>query len=176
MQDKLAELLDKQAIAEAIYRYAQGIDRRDPECLSSVFTSDAVLHYGVGLYEGPASGLIANWAPDKPSPFLLTHHHVGNILVYFRSPDRAKAITYVNAVHRARRHGKLVDELVRARYFDKFVKTGGEWRIAERRLVYDWSHVGPADESWWWEQPGASGTSGAHGAADPSVAFLAEND
>lgn len=175
MQDKLTELLDKQAIMETTYRYAQGIDRRDPEVLSSIFTSDAMLHYGAGLYDGPASALIANWGPGQSSPFVRTHHQVGNILIQFQAADRATAITYLSAVHRARRNGKLVDETIRARYLDKLVKQNGNWRFAERNLVYDWSHVAPADETWWWEQPGASGVSGAHGAADPSVAFLEKN-
>ena len=176
MLEKLTELLDKQAIAETIYRYAQGIDRRDPECLSSVFTSDAMLHYDIGLYDGPARDLIAGWYAGQPSPFLLTDHHVGNILIRFQAADRAKVITYVNAVHRALRDGKLVDEIVRARYLDRFVKQGDQWRIAERIIVYDWSHVAPADKSWWWEQPGASAATGAQGSADPSVAFLGDDN
>jgi len=176
MQDALAELLDKQAIAETIHRYAQGIDRRDPECLASVFTADAVLHYGVGLYDGPARDMIAGWAPDRPSPFLSTHHHVGNVLVRFSSRARAKAITYFSAVHRARRNGILVDEFVRGRYLDKLVKRGDQWRIEERRLVYDWSRVDPASGSDWWERPGGKALVGADGPEDPSVAFLAERD
>jgi hypothetical protein len=176
LHDKLSELLDKQAIFETIHRYAQGIDRRDPGILASVFTADAVLHYGVGLYDGPARDMIAGWAPDRPSPFLSTHHHVGNVLVRFGSPTRAKAITYFSAVHRAKRNGMLVDELVRGRYLDKLVKSGDRWRIEERRLVYDWSRVDPADGHEWWERPGAKALVGAHGSEDPSVAFLAESD
>jgi hypothetical protein len=75
----------------------------------------------------------------------------------------------LNAVHRAQRNGKLVDEMVRARYFDKLVKQDGKWLIAERRLVYDWSRVAPANEHAWWEQPGAIGIVGAQAwsASDP---------
>lgn len=36
----LRELLDKQAIAELLYAYAEGIDRRDAALLASVFTAD----------------------------------------------------------------------------------------------------------------------------------------
>jgi SnoaL-like domain len=175
MQDRLTELLDKQAIMETIYRYAQGIDRRDTECLSSVFTADAVLHYGVGLYEGPASALIANWRVGKPSSFALTHHQVGNILIQFEGAGCASSITYLTAVHRALRDGTWVDETVRARYLDRLVKQDEVWRFAERTLVYDWSHIAPAGKSFWWEQPGAAALTGAHGLADPSVAFLAAN-
>jgi hypothetical protein len=176
MQDPLTELMDRQAIADLMYRYAEGIDRRDPVMLASVFTDDAVLHYGVGLFEGPARNLVANWRSDRPSPFLATHHHVGNIRIHFRGANRARSITYLSAVHRARRDGKVVDEIVRARYFDKLVKQDGKWLIAERSLVYDWSRVAPAGEREWWEQPGAVGIVSAHGSGDPSVAFLGESD
>jgi hypothetical protein len=175
MQDRLTELLDKQAIMETIYRYAQGIDRRDSECLSAVFTADAVLHYGAGLYDGPASALVASWRAGNASPFALTHHQVGNILIQFEGADRASSITYLTAVHRALRAGTWVDETVRARYLDRLVKQGETWRFAERTLIYDWSHVAPADKTFWWEQPGAAASTGAHGEADPSVAFLAAN-
>jgi hypothetical protein len=174
MQDRLTELLDKQAIMETIYHYAQGIDRRDPELLASIFTSDAMLHYGAGLYDGPAKALITNWASGRPSPYLLTHHQVGNILIQFRAADRAVSVTYLTAVHRARRGAELVDETVRARYLDQLVKQDGKWRFAERTLVYDWSRIDPPTGKWWWDQPGASALTGAHGTADPSMAFLAD--
>src|SRR5262245_28622015 len=139
MQDKLIELLDKQAIAEAIYRYAESIDRRDPELMASAFTPDAQLHLGVGMYEGPASELVGQWQADRPTDFLVTHHQVGNIQIEFDGPDRAHVSTYLTAVHRARRRGQLVDEVVRARYLDVFVKLDERWLIEERTLVYDWS-------------------------------------
>jgi ketosteroid isomerase-like protein len=171
MQAELNELLDKQAITEVIHRYAQAIDRRDTDLLASIFTSDAVLHYGAGLFEGPASVLVENWRIGRPSPFLMTHHQVGNILIRLQGGDRASAITYLTAVHRALRDGRILDEWVRARYLDRLVKRAGEWRFAERTLVYDWSHVAPADVTSWWEQPGASALIGAHGAADPGAKF-----
>jgi hypothetical protein len=175
MQDKLVELLDKQAIMEVIYKYAEGIDRRDPELLSSIFTPDAMLHYGKGLFDGPARDLIARWGPGQPSRFLHTHHQVGNILIEFQAADRATAVTYLTAVHRALRDGRRVDENLRARYLDKLIKQGDTWRIAQRDLVYDWSHIGPADETSWWEQPGAAAVTGAHGATDLSGAYLTRN-
>jgi hypothetical protein len=173
MQDRLTELLDKQAIAETIYRYAQAIDRRDPDLLASVFVVDGRLH--LGTYDGDAGDLVARWRSGQPTDFLLTHHQVGNILIEFRGPDRAIATTYLTALQRARRDGNLVDEIVRARYLDRLVKQDDQWRFSERTLVYDWSHVAPADEGWWWDQPGASALTGERGCRDPSRAFLAEN-
>jgi hypothetical protein len=171
MPDKLTELLDKQAITETIYRYAQAIDRRDPDVMASVFVPGGKLH--LGTYDGGVSDLVGRWRSGEPTDFLLTHHQVGNILIEFRGPDRAVAVTYLTALQRARHDGKLVDEIVRARYLDRLVKQDDGWRFSERTLVYDWSHVAPADEGWWWDQPGASALTGERGSDDPSVAFLA---
>jgi hypothetical protein len=173
MQDKLTELLDKQSIAETIYRYAQAIDRRDPDVMASVFVVEGRLH--LGTYDGDVGDLVNRWRSGEQTDFLLTHHRVGNILIQFRGPDRAVAITYLTALQRARHDGNLVDEIVRARYLDRLVKQGGTWRFSERTLVYDWSHVAPADRGWWWDQPGASALTGERGSNDPSVAFLAED-
>jgi hypothetical protein len=46
VEPQLRELLDKQAIAELLYAYAEGIDRRDGQLLERVFTPDCQLHYG----------------------------------------------------------------------------------------------------------------------------------
>src|SRR5262249_12950816 len=97
MQAELRELLDKQAIAELIHAYAEGIDRRDHELLESVFTEDCRLHYGA--YDHPASVLIDSWRADRPSAFLMTHHLYGNIVVRFYGAERARSITYFFAHH-----------------------------------------------------------------------------
>jgi hypothetical protein len=160
VQDELAELLDKQAITETIYRYAHCVDRRDIECLSSLFTPDATLHYGAGIYDGPAGDLIAYLAPGVSSPFLVSHHQVGNILIQLLGSGTASAKSYFTFVQRVLRNDSLVDEVVRARYLDKLIKQRGTWRFAERRVEYDWSHIAPAGTGWWWEQAGMSVPSG----------------
>ncbi len=168
---ELRQLLDKQAIAELIYRYAEGIDRRDGDLLATLFTPDCRLHYAAD-YDQPATTLIENWRPGAPSPFLATHHHVGNIEVCFLGEGRARSITYLHAVHRAERNGVIVDEMVRARYLDRLVKQDARWRFAERWIVYDWSRVAPSDKTNWWDLPGGTALSGKHGVADPAYGFL----
>jgi hypothetical protein len=57
MSDRLTELLDKQAIAETIYRYAQAVDRRDPDLMASVFVAGGKLH--LGTYDDDVNDLVA---------------------------------------------------------------------------------------------------------------------
>jgi hypothetical protein len=63
MDAQLRELLDKQAIAELLYAYAEGIDRRDCKLLETVFTEDCQLHYGA--YDCRASALCKSWVPMR---------------------------------------------------------------------------------------------------------------
>jgi hypothetical protein len=170
MQAQLRELLDKQAIAELIHAYAEGIDRRDGELLERVFTADCQLHYGA--YDQPASALVRSWRADSPPLFLMTHHLYGNIAVRFFGVDRARSITYFFAQHRAHRGGHVMDEMVRGRYLDRLIKQDGQWRFAERTIVFDWSKIAPADSSNWWDAPGNPSKVGAHGSADPAWGFL----
>jgi len=167
----LQRLLDKQAIAELIYKYAEGIDRRDGDLLATLFTAECRLHYAAD-YDEPASTLIDNWRPGVPSPFLATHHHVGNIQIRFLAEGEARSITYLHAIHRAERNGVIVDEMVRSRYLDRLLKLDGQWRFAERWIVYDWSRVAPSDKTNWWDLPGGSALSGKHGTSDPAHGFL----
>jgi 3-phenylpropionate/cinnamic acid dioxygenase small subunit len=170
MEAELRELLEKQAIAELLYAYAEGIDRRDHELLETVFAEDCQLHYGA--YDHPARVLSDTWRADQPSPFLMTHHLYGNIVVRFHGADRARSVTYFFAQHRARHQGRIMDEMVRGRYLDRLKKSDGRWRFAERTIVFDWSKITPADDTHWWDAPGNPAKVGTHGAADPAWRFL----
>ena len=170
MEAELRELLEKQAIAELLYAYAEGIDRRDHELLETVFAEDCQLHYGA--YDHPARVLIDGWRADQPSLFLMTHHLYGNIAVRFYGEDRARSVTYFFAQHRARHQGRIMDEMVRGRYLDRLKKSDGRWRFAERTIVFDWSKITPADDTNWWDAPGNPAKAGTYGAADPAWRFL----
>jgi hypothetical protein len=170
MEVQLRELIDKQAIAELLYAYAQGIDRRDSNLLETVFTEECQLHYGA--YDHPARVLIDSWRANRPPAFLMTHHLYGNIAVRFHGADRARSITYFFAQHRAKHEGRIMDEMVRGRYLDRLIKQDGRWRFAERTLVFDWSKIAPADSTNWWDAPGSPAKVGAHGRADPAWGFL----
>lgn len=168
---ELRQLIDKQSICELLYRYAEAIDRRDGELLSELFMPDCMLHYGGGFDE-PAGVLIENWRTGNPSPFLITHHHVGNIQVNLGGEEEARAVTYFHALHKARRNTAIVDEMVRGRYLDRLAKSTGNWLFAERWIVYDWSRIAPSDESNWWDLMGSTALCGGHGREDPAFGFL----
>jgi len=162
----LDELVARQEIVELVYRYAHAIDRIDCDLLESLFVPGAMLHYG--LFDGPASELVAARRAGRPG-FVLTHHQIGNVLVRIDG-DRARAQSYLSAVHQAVRGGRLRDEHVRARYLDRLERRGGRWLFAERTLVYDWSWTTDADSEPWWDALGTNCLAGSVG-NDPSRDF-----
>jgi SnoaL-like domain len=162
-------LHDKQEITELMALYAAAIDRRDGRLLERVFTADAKLHYGV--MDMTVETLIGMLRSDA-QPFLMTHHHVGNVLVQFEDADRATVVSYVSATHRARERNRFRDEMIRARYLDRVVRQDGRWRIQDRLLIYDWSHVFAGDDTNWWDHGGDAVVTGAPAPHDITSKFL----
>lgn len=172
--DEISELLATQAITKLSYRYARGIDRADGDALESAFTPDAVIDYG--FMKVPVAAMAGAMRQHVESPTVISHHLIGNVEVIFDDETHARATAYVSGAHRSYHDdGKLWDEFSRGRYLDRVVKHDGEWRIAARQLIMDWSYMAPAlDTEYWQTRPGGENTvTGTMGPDDPSHAFLA---
>ena len=57
--EKIAELVDREAIRDCIYRYCRGVDRADEAALRSAYWPDAIDQHG--SYSGPVEGFF-EWA------------------------------------------------------------------------------------------------------------------
>ncbi|MDN2582084.1 nuclear transport factor 2 family protein [Aquibium sp. ELW1220] len=133
---KLLELLDREAIRDCIYRYCRGIDRADEAALRSSYWEDA--HDCHGAYNGSAEGFIRH-AVEVFRAGPRNVHQVSNILIEFTGPDVAVVESYFSALQRGPdRAGALRQYLLAGRYCDRFEKRGGEWRVADRVVAYDW--------------------------------------
>ena len=137
------DLLDRQAITDVLHRYCRAVDRRDPDLLLSAYHGDAVDDHGV--YKGPASGLVEFMLNDGRA---VVHHQISNIVIEVDG-DVARTECYLDAVHRREDETGRWDELLKCRYIDRFERREGAWRIAHRRVVYDWGRIEPATEGWW---------------------------
>ena len=160
--DRLEELLAKQAITEVIFRYARAIDRFDETLLRSVFHPGSMHSH---FYEGPSSDPGLPSTPDAPGDFVAfalgvlsaysrTHHQLGNTLIQMESATQANAETYFTAYHRMRPRGDPLaaanaydtemDYFVGGRYIDRFELRDGDWKIVERTGMSDWLRLEPA--------------------------------
>ncbi len=109
----------------------------------SCFFDDAHLDYG--QVKGSPSDFVG-FAATGLAPMVATQHILHQTRIELDG-DRAGVETYVTAFHRMPAPddagGGLVDLVAGARYADRFERRGGEWRIARRMMIYDWTRIDP---------------------------------
>jgi ketosteroid isomerase-like protein len=164
------ELIDKQNILEVLYRYCRAVDRRDWELLKSVYYEDAIDDHGVFSGRGWdfvefSKSLTATMGP--------TTHTIGNHLIELEG-DVAYCESYLTAYHCdiPNSQGELIDMALGARYQDRFEKRDGEWRIANRRVIFDWNQNLPTSARWEGPMYQAFRPRGRCDATDPSYERL----
>jgi SnoaL-like domain len=141
---ELAALLDRQAIHDCLLRFCRGMDRFDRALYLSAFWEDAEI--AAGPYVGDASGCW-DWAmPMHRDGQVLTHHLLLNHHVDVDS-DTAHSECYYQFV--ARNHpweegGEETVMLAGGRYIDRLERRQGEWRIALRTNLIEWSCLQPS--------------------------------
>ncbi len=169
-QARLTELLDREAIRDCLYRYCRGIDRGDEAALRSSYWPDATDRHGA--YSGPVEGFIQMaLGVFKTNPRNI--HQVSNILIEFRGAADARVETYFNALQRGPgKDGVVRQFLLVGRYCDAFQKRGGEWRVAQRTVVYDWVEEQTPPEGSEAERFGLRQPVGAAFPDDPVYALL----
>jgi hypothetical protein len=159
VSDALQRLIDKDQIRDVMLRYARGVDRRDWERVRAAFFEDGRDDHAD--FKGTRDDFIAWVRQRHDAPSLLTStHFLGNSLVEFASGSVAAVETYFiarlelapeAAEHRAMlaagHSGSAHTTRVRVfgRYVDRFEKRNDEWRIAQRRTVFDAIESQPAD-------------------------------
>ncbi len=137
---RVQELWDREQIRDCLFRYCRGIDRADEAALRSTYWEDATDSHGA--YNGSASGFI-DWAMKALPTIDRGVHQIHNVLIAFRRGG-AVVESYFSALQRQPGpEGRLVQWHMAGRYVDWFEKRGGEWRVAERTVVYDWVEETP---------------------------------
>ena len=143
MADPIKDLLDREAIRNAIHRLAGAVDRRDAKRMESCYHPDAMEDHGafcgdvatfIGLCTGPGSGI-----------YQRMHHNIGTINIELDG-DVANAEAYVCAsgpLIEPAADGSTQSRSIYASYIDRFERRNGEWRIARRIVVKDWTDVRP---------------------------------
>jgi hypothetical protein len=168
---KLQEVLDRIAIEDCLFRYCHAIDRCDPELLRSVYWPEAIDDHV--FWRGKAEAFVEFCMPILRSRDQ-TQHTVSNILIRIEG-DEARVQSYVSAYERARRKdGKPNDITMFGRYLDRMEKRGGEWRIADRKVVLDWWRVWEDSADWPRGLFGKPVEVGRRGAEDPSAALFGD--
>lgn len=140
----LAELADREAIRECLYRYSRGVDRLDADMIRSAYWPDAVDNHLA--FTGNAEEFIA-WSFPIMGSMDQTMHLIGNILMALRG-DTADVESYFYGYHRVNTPEGKKDVIGAGRYIDRLEKRGDEWRIRERLVLTDWYREYPDSADW----------------------------
>jgi hypothetical protein len=141
---RLQTFLDKQDILDCLTRFCRGMDRFDRALYLSAFHDEAVI--AAGPFVGSAAECW-DWAkPMHEVGQVLTHHALLNNTTEIDG-DTAHCETYYQFV--ARNHpweegGGETVMLAGGRYIDRLERRGGEWKIALRTNVIEWSCLQPS--------------------------------
>jgi hypothetical protein len=146
---RLAAWLDKLDVTELVLKLARGIDRCDEALIASVFWPDATDDHGT--FKGTAKDFVP-WVIPVLRGMERTSHQICNTLVEVRGA-RAFSESYFIATHRIHEKGAARDMIAAGRYLDRCEQRGGEWRIAHRQTVYDYTTNQPASDEGWTKPP-----------------------
>ncbi|MGI9623082.1 MAG: nuclear transport factor 2 family protein [Acidimicrobiales bacterium] len=134
------ELAAKDAIRDVVMRYCRGVDRLDVELLKTCYHSDSYDDHG--HFKGNGHDFAEFIVESLPKRTHHSTHSVGNVLIELdvNNPDRATAESYSLAyLRRTADDGTEWLDFFSGRYVDRFEKREGDWRIAHRVVVHDWS-------------------------------------
>jgi hypothetical protein len=134
---ELRQLLHERDIRDVVMRYCRGIDRMDRQLVRSCYHPDATDDHG--SFSGGVDEFLA-WLWPLLERYTLTMHFVGNLLIEV-GDDVAAAETYGIAFHRSEDERPQLNLMTGFRYLDRFERRDGEWRIASRVAVTEWSRV-----------------------------------
>jgi ketosteroid isomerase-like protein len=160
LDQRIRELLDREAVRECIQRFARGLDRHDDELVLSSYHDDALDRHGD--FVGSPGAFVA-WAGALHAEGWITHHHHLTTHTIELAGDVAHAETYCIGTF-LRRDGEWVD-IAGGRYVDRLERRGEAWRIVAREAVIEWACAAEAGASRF--AFGTSG-SGAWDHSDPS--------
>jgi len=133
LRQEVRLLADRAQILDCLHRYSRGLDRFDRESLSSAYFADASDHHGA--FRGSprefvdwVTGVMGQWDSSL---------HILDLNNLDIDGDAADSECYVLFTQR-RADGSAID-FGGARYLDHLERRDGEWRIASRNVVFDWT-------------------------------------
>jgi hypothetical protein len=130
--------LAKLEIREALIRWCRGLDRGDSELLASAYHPDAVDEHGTEHYSGISAG--PGYVAKHMRKFRRHLHTLSNETIEVDG-DHAMCESYSIAylvVDDPNDSGLATLLTVGGRYFDRFERRDGGWKIARRKFVVEW--------------------------------------
>jgi hypothetical protein len=168
----MRELLAKEQIRDRLASLARGEDRRDAALVHGAFWPDATVDFG--MFAGDFDAYLA-WVVPGSSAIPVTQHVLGQSLIRLDG-SAARVETHVLAYHRVDMGSGHRDVVLGGRYLDTFAERDGQWRIAQRTMLYDWHQDVGVSADWTNGMMGAPFTADHYAGRavdDHSAAFFA---
>ncbi len=138
-------LFDRQEIYDVLVKYARGVDRGDADLVAEAYHPDAIEDHG-GTFLGPASDYVAMLREVLPKAPRMSHI-ITNIAIELDG-DKALTECYFLTFSRRETREETFDSFTLARAVDRFEKRDGVWKIAHRRIAWEWNHEMEFRETW----------------------------
>jgi hypothetical protein len=135
----MSELSDRLAIAQAVQNWALWRDTGQWDRLRRLYTPDAKVH--TTWFVGSAHEFIER-SNESAKKGARVQHFVGASSVDLNG-DKAIAESRIMLLVRAALEGTEVDVTCHGRFYDRFLRQAGEWRIAERIGIYEKDRIDP---------------------------------
>ena len=133
LRDAVRKLTDRQQIFDCLHRYNRGLDRLDRTSVMSAYFPDADDHHG--SFSGTPTQF-TEWVMGHMLEWDSSLHilDLNNLTI---DGDSADSECYVLFTQRRADQSQI--DFGGARYLDHLERRDGEWRIAQRTLVVDWT-------------------------------------
>lgn len=164
----LDEISSRMEILEVLYTYCRGVDRGDADLIRSAYHPDAFDDHG--SFKGLGHDFAPHIVRQMDHNGAIGQHHVTNTLIEFVDADTARAESYCIALNPEPGGSTAV---VWNRYYDRFERRDGIWKIARRQVIID-NAPHEADGSPWARLHLFS--QGARRDADPTHEFLGSTE
>lgn len=143
------EMLDciaESQIVRKLNLYARGCDRGDSELLKSLYHPDAQEEHGI--FSGNAHefcDFVVNVVKATDSVM----HYISNAIIDIEGDiAHSESSFLVATIGITDEIGEKIDLMMGGRYFDRFEKRGGDWKIAHRQVAFDWYTCAAQSGSW----------------------------
>ncbi len=133
-----------EAVRQALYTYARGVDRRDRALIAAAFSENARISLGK-IYSGGPDGF-ADVAMEFMGMFAATRHDVGNIRMITHGDGAIGYEAYVRTWHLMSDGGRELTVL--GRYIGKAREGASGWRLDEHDELMDWGEERPVASDW----------------------------
>ena len=140
----LHQLLEIESIKQLSLLYSRACDRLDKQLLEKLYWPDGGDDHGI--FKGTAPEYI-DWAMNLLSSWTSSHHSNNNFIIEMNGPQATGEVGWTG-YYRYQVDGVATDQVSAGRYLDRYEKRLGEWRIAYRTCISEWSRVVSVETDW----------------------------